>query len=106
MEEKNINKTLMKYDEEQNKREEEHFANKYNLRSNPDFEEDVYVGDWFVAIEEEDDEEDLPAKGKNNNIGVNPPVDRDPPTGDRWPPTDRPTANTINTTRSTNSRWS
>ena len=96
--ERTINKALKKYDDHQTKIEEEHFAKRYNLRSNPNFEEAVYVDDQFVAIEEEEEEEeeeaiDPPAGGNNNNnIGVDPPVGRDPPTGGspiNQPPTDR-----------------
>ena len=90
-----INNSLETYDEDNINLEEEHFAimlNHYNLRSNPNFEEDVYVDDRFLAIEEEEEEEEainpLASGGNNNNIsGVNPPVGRDPPTG---PPTDQP----------------
>ena len=43
------------YDEDNINLEEDHFARMqhYNLRSNPNFQEEIYVDDWFVAIEED-----------------------------------------------------
>ena len=45
-----INLALKQYDANENNKEEEYFANKQhdNLQSNANFEEDVYVDDWFV----------------------------------------------------------
>jgi hypothetical protein len=78
-----VNKKLKQHDWQNIILEEEYFANKQhcNLRLNPNFEEDIYVNDQFVAIEEEEEAINPPAgRGNNNNIGVNPPVGRDPPT--------------------------
>ena len=40
-----INKLLKKYDNNQTIKEEEHFAKQYNLQSDSNFEEGVYVDD-------------------------------------------------------------
>ena len=48
-----INNLLETYDEDNINLEEEHFARMqhYNSRSNPNFEEDVYIDDCFIIIE-------------------------------------------------------
>ena len=71
-----INLELEEYDIEQNRLEEEYFANRqrYNLRSNGEniIEEEMWVDNRFNAIEEE--AIDLPGGNNNNNNNNNPPA--------------------------------
>ena len=78
-----IKGTLEQYDMEQNRLEEEFFANRqrYNLRSNGEniIEEEIWVDNRFNAIEEEAIIEeaidgDLPGGNDNNNNNNNPPA--------------------------------